>query len=99
MKILEQNFNIRSLMNAAAPGLALSVLFLVILMVAVVMSEMPSERRAGDSTTSTSAFVSSATAAVPASGMLTGATPVVTGADPRLDEFRLDPDSCCISHS
>jgi hypothetical protein len=89
--------NLSFLMNASGPGLALSILFLVILMFAAAITEMPAARHAGDST-SMSAIVSTATAAVPATEMLAATAPVVVGADSGLDEFRLAPDSCCISH-
>ncbi len=97
MKILRKNRNARSLMNTAELGLALSVLLSLVLMLAGALSEMPAPRDAGDST-GLSAIVSAATAAVPATEMLAPAAPPVIAADSRLDEFRLDRDSCCISH-
>ena len=97
MKILRKHRSPRSLMHAAGLGLALSVLLSLILILAGAISEMPAAREVGDST-GTSAIVSAATAAVPATEMLATPAPLVIGADSRLDEFRLDPDSCCISH-
>jgi hypothetical protein len=84
-------------MNAAGLGLALSVLLSLILMFAGAISEMPDAIQAGDSS-GTSTIVSAATAAVASTEMLAVAAPLVVGADSRLDEFRLHPDSCCISH-
>ena len=97
MKILRKNRSARSLMNAVGLGLALSVLLSLILMFAGAISEMPAAREVGDST-SMSGIVSAATAAVPATEMFAAPAPLVIGADIRLDEFRLDPASCCISH-
>lgn len=93
MKILRKNLNTHYLMNAT--GLALSVLLSLVFAGAI--SEMPAAKSSGDSA-GTSALVSSASAAVPATQMRAAVPPAVTGADPRLDEFRLDADSCCISH-
>ena len=97
MKISRTNRNARSLMQAVGLGLALSVLLSLILMFAGAISEIPATREAGDST-GTSAIISAATAAVPATEMLGAPAPLGIGAYSRLDEFRLDPASCCISH-
>jgi hypothetical protein len=97
MTILRKNRSARSLINAVALGLALSVVLSLMLMFAGAISDMPAAGQAADST-GTSAIVSVATAAVPATEMPGSAAPVVIGADSHLDEFRLHPDSCCINH-
>jgi len=96
MNIFRKNRSARSLMKAAGLGLALSVLLSLIVMFAGTLSEMPGAGQAGDSI-GTSAIVSAATAAVPATDMLAATPPFVVG-DSGLDEFRLDRDSCCINH-
>jgi hypothetical protein len=94
MKTLRKNAAVRSLKNAAALGLAVAVLLSLVLMFAGAIGEMPRGTQAEDAT----AIVSAATAAVPAAEMRAANTPLDVGADSRLDEFRLDPDSCCISY-
>jgi hypothetical protein len=97
MKILRKNRNARSLMNAVTLGLGLSVLLSMVLIGAGAISEMQAARDGVDST-GLSAIVSAATAAMPVTETLPAAAPLVIGGDSRLDEFRLDPDSCCIGH-
>jgi hypothetical protein len=85
------------LKKAVIVGLTLSFLVSLILMFADALIKI---RNAGypRDLAGTSVIVSTATAAVPATEMFASAAPVVIGAGSSLDEFRLNPDSCCINH-
>jgi hypothetical protein len=97
MTILRKNLNTRSLINAVVLGLTVSFVLSLVLMFVGALTKIRDASKTWESA-DTSVIVSTAMAAEPIMEMPAPAAPIVIGADSGLDEFRLEPDRCCINH-